>query len=394
MSQKKYNIVVDSFLCIFIFAIIGISLIKTIFFPKNVNEYENRKANRILKFSFQNFYDSNFQNSMESALADQILFTTTMKKNYNLTAHSIINKFYENLEKNLLKGKYINLNGIYRIGGTDNLVYKPYKLNNYNELNKKIDNLNTIIKSHPELKFYLYYIEKDTDINFETNEKLGASEYITQRINETNIISGIYKINDFEEFKRNFYKTDHHWNYDGSYKAYKEILAMILPGEKCIEPSGTLELKSRLIGSKAYASGLNDMFSEEFIANLFEIPSHRTLINGKDGEYGNEEKYRENLEMQISYAMFYGDDNGEVEFDFYNPDRENLLIIGESYDNAIIKLLASHFNKTYDIDLRSYEQDTGEKFKFDEYVKQKSIDKVLFIGNIDYYMLDTFLVEE
>ena len=85
MSQKKYNIVVDSFLCIFIFAIIGISLIKTIFFPKNVNEYENRKANRILKFSFQNFYDSNFQNSMESALADQILFTTTMKKNYMYT---------------------------------------------------------------------------------------------------------------------------------------------------------------------------------------------------------------------------------------------------------------------------------------------------------------------
>ena len=36
----------------------------------------------------------------------------------------------------------------------------------------------------------------------------------------------------------------------------------------------------------------------------------------------------------------------------------------------------------------------SEKFKFDEYVKQKSIDKVLFIGNIDYYMLDTFLVEE
>lgn len=394
MSQKKYNIIVDLALCICIFIVIAISLVKTVFFPKSINEYENRKANQIIKFSFQNFYNSSFQNSIETSLADQILFTTTMKKNYNFATHSIINKFFENLEKNVLKGKYINLNGIYRIGGTDNLVYKQYKLNGYSEFDKKIDNLNTIIKSHSDLEFYLYYIEKDTDINFETNEKLGASDYIVEKVNEDNVTSGIYRINDFEEFKKNFYKTDHHWNYNGSYKAYKEILAMMLPEEKCLEPTDTIELKSKLIGSKAYASGMNEMFSEEFIANVFEIPLHKTFINGQDGEYGNEETYKNNPDMPISYGMFYGEDNGEVEFDFYHPERENLLIIGESYDNAVIKLLASHFNKTYDIDLRSYEQDMGKKFKFDEYIKQKSINKVLFIGNVDYYMLDTFLLEE
>lgn len=394
MSQKKYNIIVDLALCICIFIVIAISLVKTVFFPKSINEYENRKANQIIKFSFQNFYNSSFQNSIETSLADQILFTTTMKKNYNFATHNIINKFFENLEKNVLKGKYINLNGIYRIGGTDNLVYKQYKLNGYSEFDKKIDNLNTIIKSHSDLEFYLYYIEKDTDINFETNEKLGASDYIVEKVNEDNVTSGIYRINDFEEFKKNFYKTDHHWNYNGSYKAYKEILAMMLPEEKCLEPTDTIELKSKLIGSKAYASGMNEMFSEEFIANVFEIPSHKTFINGQDGEYGNEEAYKNNPDMPISYGMFYGEDNGEVEFDFYHPERENLLIIGESYDNAVIKLLASHFNKTYDIDLRSYEQDMGKKFKFDEYIKQKSINKVLFIGNVDYYMLDTFLLEE
>ena len=33
-------------------------------------------------------------------------------------------------------------------------------------------------KKYKNIDFYLYYIEKDTDINFDTNEKMGTYEYI------------------------------------------------------------------------------------------------------------------------------------------------------------------------------------------------------------------------
>ena len=41
-------------------------------------------------------------------------------------------------------------------------------------LEKKVKNYNQIIEENKGTNFYLYYIEKDTDINFENNKKLNA----------------------------------------------------------------------------------------------------------------------------------------------------------------------------------------------------------------------------
>ena len=73
--------------------------------------------------------------------------------------------------------------------------------------------------------------------------------------------------------------------------------------------------------------------------------------------------------------------------------RENLLVLGESYDNAVLKLLASHFNNTSSVDLRYYEAYMGKKFSFSDYVKEHGITQVLLIGNIDYFIMDEFLLE-
>ena len=73
-------------------------------------------------------------------------------------------------------------------------------------------------------------------------------------------------------------------------------------------------------------------------------------------------------------------------------EKDNILIIGESYDNAVLKLIATHYNKTFSIDLRYYEHIFGEKFNFAEYVKENEITKVLFIGNIDFYVMPEFAV--
>ena len=78
-------------------------------------------------------------------------------------------------------------------------------------------------------------------------------------------------------------------------------------------------------------------------------------VNGEIArDYGNQQDFIQNKIDSISYGTVFGNDEGEVIFDLDN-DSSNLLIIGESYDNAIIKLIASHFDKTYCVDLRYYE---------------------------------------
>ena len=124
---------------------------------------------------------------------------------------------------------------------------------------------------------------------------------------------------------------------------------------------------------------------------MFDFPEHITYINGeKVNDYGSQNNFEMN---NISYGMYYGGDDAEIIFDYNNPTKENILIIGESYDNAILKLISTHYNKTFSIDLRHYERQFGKKFNYLEYIKKNNINKTLLIGNIDFYRSQDFDME-
>ena len=73
------------------------------------------------------------------------------------------------------------------------------------------------------------------------------------------------------------------------------------------------------------------------------------------------------------------------------PAEGGLLVIGESFDNALLKLLASEYENLYSIDLRNYETDLGHPFDLASYTAEHDIDSVLLIGNLDYWKLEEFL---
>ena len=55
------------------------------------------------------------------------------------------------------------------------------------------------------------------------------------------------------------------------------------------------------------------------------------------------------------------------------------MIFSNSFDNPINVLIAQYFNKTYAVDIRRYQDVFKEDFAFSEYIKEKEIDKVLFV---------------
>ncbi|MGN1310120.1 MAG: WecB/TagA/CpsF family glycosyltransferase [Clostridia bacterium] len=385
----------DIIFIITIFAILVCGFVKTVFVSKDINYYENRPAYKVIKFSTTSFYHGDFQDNLELAFSDQIPFSQTMKKIYNMSNNlmikTIVGTFFKDIYSNryFYMGNYINI-----FGNEGNLVYGPRYLSYDKEsIDLRIENINKIINNHPNIGFYVYYIEKDTDINFENNDKELISQYIFEnlQINKENFKT--FEINSFDEFKKYFYKTDHHWNYRGSYKGYCEIIEMITQDEP-IPILDTVQLKPKLSGSKASSSGYGRLYSEPFFAYKFNLPEHDTYINGEKTEYGQEEAYINNeIDDNISYGSFYGWDDAEIVFDYHNNNKENILIFGESYDNAIIEMIASHFNKSYCVDLRAYEMDMGHKFEFDKYIFENNITKVLFVGNIDFYVANIFNLE-
>ena len=164
----------------------------------------------------------------------------------------------------------------------------------------------------------------------------------------------------------------------------------MLSDDQPLEPSGVFNSGMRFVGSKALSFA--GVFTDEMSIYRFAYPDMSITINGEPAEdYGNQRLLVEGTLYDATYGAVYGGDIGEIVFDT-GRDGENLLVIGESYDNAILKLLASHFSKTFSIDLRYYEHSFGQAFDFSEYVKAHDISKVLLVGNIDYYIMREFLI--
>ena len=270
------------------------------------------------------------------------------------------------------------------------LIYTPRDFGSIKEkLDQKIMNLNETVDRLSNVSFNLYYIEKDTDMNFETGDRLQVYEYMKDKLNQR-ISTEKYAIDSFEEFQSYFYQSDHHWNHKGSYQAYGEIVRW-LGDEEPIQKSDEICMNTTFSGSKAAGIGGSALLKEQMCAYRFVLKPHDIYINGKAADrYGNYMNYFEVGKESGSYSDFYGGDAGLLEFDYHQEDKENLLMIGESYDNAINELLASHFNHTYNVDLRNYERENGKPFNLDAFVTEHSIDRILLIGNIDYYVMEEF----
>lgn len=376
-----------------VLSVVTIGLGTTLFGNKEINEYENRYAEKIEELSLKGYMDSSFQDSMELALSDRVNFAENMKKCYNDVKSAFMRFGVENTKAEN-EDKYLKIGDKNLFGDEGNIVFNT-SVYAYLEkqIDKRVDQYNRLVKKYPEVDFYLYYVEKDTDINFETGEKVGVFESLYEKVNFPKENMTAFEINSFEEFKERFYKTDHHWNYKGADIGYREVLELLAPGEKPIEHGEEVKISDNFSGSKA--TGELAGYSEAFFGYTYTVPKMKITINGFEAEgYGNEEKYLSLEGEDVNYVNFYGMDMGEIIFETGRKDKENILIIGESYDNAILELLATHFNRTHSIDLRNYSAYMNKDFDFGAYIKKHDIDKVLMIGNVDYIILDDFIVEE
>lgn len=381
---------------LFLLAVAGgltLCLAKAVLFPIDINAYENRYAEKLAFPTLSGFADQSFQDGMEDALSDQVLYAQSAKKQYNEWNTGYLRSVLLPLSAEQ-EDHYFSYKHLYILGG-DQLLYAPMELEPLQEqLDAKAENYNQIFEAFPQLDFYAYYIEKDTDINFETGEQSGIGAYALGQLELPEAHKAIYRTEDYASFREHFYKTDHHWSYKGSYQAYLELRELLGIEEAALEPQETVTVSHDFSGSKNSEAGAR-LFSEDFIAYRFDYPEMNITVNGSPAaDYGSQEAYLSGQALDVKYGTFYGGDDGEIIFDTGRTDRENILIIGESYDNAVLKLLASHYGRTYSVDLRYYSHYFNQEFDLSAYVEANDIDGVLLIGNVDFYTMEEFMLEE
>jgi len=369
--------------------------IRTFVFPKEINTLENRYAYQVGQLSAESFINGTYQQQMADALNDQVPGASVMKRLYNW-----IMAFYEDRTLAWVMGdapmQYVSYRGGWRYG--EHLVNRPFALADQTEgIDAKMANIAAQIKAHPNVDFYAYFIERDTEFDFETGTDNGSYEYLRQAFAGLDVPYGAFRTQSYEDYHRYFFMTDHHWNCYGSYAAYPQVLSLLGIEEAPLPVEREWLLDYDYYGSKTIARGANKLLTEPFPAYEFDYPEMEITINGQSAaDYGRQKDYLQESGRpdSISYGDFYGGDSGEVIFDTHRSDRPNLLIVGESYDNPLLKLLAGHYGKTCSIDLRNYEAMMGEPFAFSDYLEEHDITQVLLIGSVSFFSMEDFMLED
>lgn len=385
MNIKKISFV-DLFnrcfvVCFFLIISVGFfSLFRT---PKNSSHFENRNLNKLEFPTIKNFMTKSFQDKTENALADQIIYSQTIKKQGTKFLNFLDS--YD-ISAEICKGRNVYISKDYiTYDCNSQIINAPTRKYSEENLSKSIKLFNGI---NNYIDTYYYVLDRAYAWDFSEYELLlDGHKYLKKNLIGDYHIARL-KIDSYDDYLKYFYNTDYHWNYIGSYQGYKDIIKLLSAKGEVLEPIKEVTLNNKFYGSMSKNSK-NITKYDNFIYYDFNIKEHLEYINGLKGEYGNY-KFNSNIDYVNYYAYIYGGDYGEIMFDFDNSKRDNLLIIGTSYTNPINRLVASHYNKTYILDPRYYKNHNGSNVNIKEYIDDHNIDKVLILVSTD--MLDGSIV--
>ncbi|RRD96195.1 hypothetical protein EII17_01460 [Clostridiales bacterium COT073_COT-073] len=369
---------------------------------------ENRPLHQFPSGTGADFIAGRFQEQWEKALADQLFLADSYKQLYNgykqlglgLTT-GLLTAFIKEKPEQIsgFEATYLPRGeNVFEIKESGNLflfVYEPDRL--LPIFREKLWQFKKAAGRSNQAEYYLYYIESNRDIDFKHKQ----FPHVYQKLLQTEFaeigLSAFFKIDSLKDFTQQFYRTDHHWNHVGQAKAYQQVISLLLGPEEplySLYPHQTAGIQ--FVGSRARQI---DDFSkgDDFYINLAEIPPYHVYVNEQESEHGHLSAYAadqvaDNIEIS-HYAECFGPDKGLIEYDFMAVDKPNLLVLADSYSNAVNHLLAAHFNHSYFVDLRHYHKDTGKKFELNHFIDSHQIDKVLIMGSAGMIIADEFAFE-
>ena len=369
---------IQALTAIFCLLLLLAGLGRTLLSPDTEIAYENRPANRLPAFSAAAFLRGEFQDGFEDALADQIPMAIRMKKLYNIFDTGAALPVIRSLGRD---GGYVGFRDICFYH--DMLVVRscPLPERESAAMRESARLISDRAEASPETAFYVYYIETDRDRNFETETPGLLYDCLAESLRIPADHVSRLRVDSFEDYRRLFFKTDHHWNAEGSRQGYVEICRLL--GVEPLPLAGRYSVPACYLGTRA--AGVEGVPAEDFTVNLYDCPDMTiTIPAGQIPDYGMQALFAAGELENVSYGSVFGVDCGELVFDTGRPGK-NLLVMGDSYDNAIVKPLAASFSKSYCVDLRSYEGEIGRPFDMESYLRDKEIDAVLFVGAIDYF---------
>ena len=350
---------------------------------------EGRPYTRLPSPSVDSFLSGDFQDNLESYTADALPLRETLL----LGKASLQRLSISEMAALLGYDAYHTFFGSGYLHETEGnrLLAAPAKQSKkaLNGLAASVDSINDFVASNPGYTYYFAMPYRSDVLGIGplaglVSEPLDA-EFLQSRI-FSRLSPDITQIDlmpsSYEKFKEDYFKTDHHWNIKGAYKAYC-IINEAMGNASSTLPCGELLMfpTAQFYGSEA-RSGLDTSVGPDMIEDYeFALPHYETWIYGElmpNGFAASTQAYIDGFQPDNPFVNLYADywhaDYGQIVFvNQDNKASKNLLIVADSFSNPMERMFLSSYSRVYVYDPRYASISLADFLK-----KYDDIDDILF----------------
>lgn len=368
MKQK----IISVFFILFIF---GFGIAGLVMNDKNFSDMENRPLAQQPEVNTENVMNGEFQDKIESYLSDQMPLRDSL---YSLKVD------YERL---MLKSYQ---NGVYFCD--DGYLIQEYKENPV-LVNKNVSYINDFVKNVDVPVTFMLVPTATAVLNDKlpaeclNDDQLETVDRVKEGLDsKINFVCPFEKLSEASQNEQIFYHTDHHWTAQGAYAGY-EVLMKALGKEPA-----SIDYEYDTYNGEFYGTLYSKAPSALQQADTFTAPKN------PDGEYTVEfAKEQENpktligmydvtrLETKDKYATLFGGNYSHITIKSNAANDEHILVIKDSYANAVLPYLADKYSTIDVIDMRYYHM---EEQTVSELIKSEGISQVVLLYNVDFFNSD------
>ncbi len=385
---------------VFVLLLVAIGTFNVFFHSDNaVSELENKTLQQFPEISLEGIFKEQLAYKMDAFVADQFVFRTPMIE----LAASIktLSGFKSEVSidvvtnENMIGALDENVTGeVFNVGdiAVNYLMFSDRAFAAFDE-NQAVEAqyaqaINAIHTQLPDLSMYVLLTPTQAAFVDEKFAHLTDDQVASLSRFETLFDADIGYINPYALMQKHFseslfFRTDHHWNGYGAYLGYVAF--------------------AEAIGAEALALGaMHHEDVDGFLGSVYQMTGNANLANNPDtiqmyvpqinvslNRYKNVDgvlmPVTENipytvskafLKEKVTYQVFLGGDAPlTVVKNLESPDLPKILVIKDSYGNALVPYLAGHYSEIYAVDPRHYAGDLKML------IRENAIETVLFINS-------------
>ncbi len=355
---------------------------------KSFSEREKRELASFPKFSLASLWNGEYFSGIDSYISDHFVQRDTLvDMNGKITAFMTDNKL-----KNIVRAS--DNTDIIRFDGASKPIIKDKDKiffvfdSDDSQIDLYSKRVNQVAYKAPEgVKVSLMLVPTALEFIENSAEKYGVEPQsealgkVSGRLSGKVNFVNVYDTLNAHKNEYIYFNSDHHWTTLGAYYGYKAFAESA--GFEPVSYNGYFSC--RFQGS--FSGFTNDPRVQEVSDVLYLYK-----VKAENWCHGSRDSYKTAVQMgnmyysdQIGYTRILGGDTGYIRIETLNKSGRNLMIIKDSYANAMVPYLTEYFKHITIIDPRYFADDLYETMAHD------NITDVLFVNNIETISDEAFL---